>query len=159
MSTTGETNKPATKKTSVRKEMPYNQAVITLVTGDALCFLIFAAVGRGSHGEATGLAAISQVIVTALPFAAGWFLVSPFVGAFRRDLVARPRAMATRTALAWVPSWLVAMLLRGIFVDHGIPPFSFALVVLLFNMLILVVWRWLFALINTAMRKRGVVDS
>ncbi len=156
MPTTEETNKPATKKTSVRKEMPYNQVVITLVIGDALCFLIFAAIGRGSHGEATGIAAIPQVIVTALPLAAGWFLVSPFMGAFRRDVAAQPRTMAIRVALAWVPSWLVAMVLRGIFVDHGVPPVSFALVVLLFNLAILLAWRWLFALINTAMRKRGV---
>ena len=156
MPTTEETNEPATKKTSVRKEMPYNQVVITLVIGDALCFLIFAAIGRGSHGEATGIAAIPQVIVTALPFAAGWFLVSPFMGAFRRDVAAQPRTMAIHVALAWVPSWLVAMVLRGIFVDHGVPPVSFALVVLLFNLAILLAWRWLFALINTAMRKRGV---
>jgi Flp pilus assembly protein TadB len=59
-----------------------------------------------------------------------------------------------RTAVAWLLAWPVAMLLRGIFVDHGIPPLSFALVVLLFNMLLLLIWRWPFAL-NNRMRKRG----
>jgi DUF3054 family protein len=154
--TTEETNEPVTtKKTHVSKEIPYNQAVIMLVIGDLLCFLIFTALGRNTHGEASGFAAIPQIILTALPFAAGWFLVSPFVGAFRRKILAEPRAMVMRTALAWLLSWPVAMLLRGIFVDHGIPPLDFAIVVLLFNMVLLLVWRWPFAL-NNRMRKRGV---
>jgi len=155
MPTTEETNQPVTaKEVKAAKEIPYNRAVIILVTGDVLCFLIFAALGRYTHGEAAGLAAIPQIITTALPFAIGWFLVSPFVGAFRHEIVAQPRAMVLRTALAWLLSWPVTMLLRGIFVDHGVPPLTFALIVLLFNMLLLVVWRWLFAL-YTSMRKRG----
>jgi len=156
MSTAKETNEPVVaKKIRAPKEMPYRQAVITLVIGDFLCFLIFAALGSGSHGEATGLAAIPHIILVALPFAIGWFLVSPFVGAFRRDVLARPRAMAIRTALAWLLSWPVTMVLRGIFVDHGIPPYTFALIVLIFNMAILLIWRWPFAL-NNSLRKRGV---
>ena len=153
MPTTEETNKPVTeKKARARKEMPYKQAVIILVIGDLLCFLIFAALGRDTHGETSGFAAIPQIIKTALPFAAGWFLVSPFVGAFRHKILAQPRAMVIRTVLAWLLSWPIAMILRGIFVDHGIPPFSFAFVVLLFNTVLLLVWRWPFAL-NNSMRK------
>ncbi len=149
MPTTEKMNESATtKKASMRKEISYNRAVIILVIGDILCFLIFAALGRNTHGEASGFAAIPQIILTALPFAAGWFLVSPFVGAFRREIVAQPRAMAIRTSLAWLLSWPMAMLLRGIFVDHGVPPLTFALIVLLFNMALLVVWRSLYALYN-----------
>ncbi len=144
-----------TKKVNRAKEMPYNRAVIVLVIGDAICFLIFAAIGRSSHGEASGFAAIPQVITTALPFAIAWFLVSPFVGAYRREVVAQPRTMVIRTSLSWLLSWPVALLLRGIFVDHGIPPYTFAAIVLLFNLVLLLVWRWPFAL-NNSMRKRGV---
>src|SRR5205809_8044686 len=97
------------KKVRIPKEIPYKQAVIMLVIGDLLCFLIFAALGRSSHGEASGFAAIPQIVITALPFAAGWFLVSPFVGAFRHKIMAQPRAMAIRTALAWLLAWPVAM--------------------------------------------------
>ena len=159
MPTREETNEPVTtKKARAPKEIPYNRVVIILVTGDVVCFLIFAALGRNTHGEAAGLAAIPQIFITALPFAIGWFLVSPFVGAFRREIVAQPRAMAMRTALAWLLSWPVTMLLRGIFVDHGVPPLTFALIVLLFNMLLLVVWRWLFALYNSR-RKRGAYQT
>ena len=151
---TEEINEPLTeKKARVSKELPYKRAVIMLVIGDTICFLIFAALGRNTHGEASGFAAIPQIVVTALPFAAGWFLVSPFVGAFRHKIQAQPRAMAVHTVLAWLLAWPVAMLLRGLFVDHRIPPLSFAIIVLLFNMLLLLVWRWPFAL-NNSMRKR-----
>ena len=125
-----------------------------LVIGDVLCFLIFVAFGRFSHGETSGFAAIPQIITTALPFIAGWFLVSPFAGAFRHSIMTEPRSMVIRTAAAWLLAWLIAMLLWGIFVDHGVPPLSFALVVLFFNMLLLLIWRWPFAL-NNSMRKRG----
>jgi hypothetical protein len=155
VSTTEETNAPVTEKeVKPAREIPYRRAVILLVAGDLLCFLIFVALGRGSHGEASGFAAIPQVIVTALPFIAGWFLVSPFVGAFRHKIIAQPRSMVIRTAVAWLLAWPVALLLRGIFVDHGVPPLSFAIVVLLFNMLLLLIWRWPFAL-NNKMRRHG----
>jgi hypothetical protein len=154
---TEETNKPASeKKGKPPKETPFQQAVVMLVIGDMICFLIFAAFGRNSHGEASGFAAIPQIILTAFPFAAGWFLVSPFVGAFRHKFMAEPRAMVTRTVLAWLLAWPVAMLLRRIFVNDDISPLRFAifaLVVLLFNMLLLPVWRWSFALYNS--RRKG----
>jgi len=155
VATMEERNVPVTeKKVKSPREIPYKQAVIMLVIGDLLCFLIFVAFGRNSHGEASGFAAIPQIIITALPFAAGWFLVSPFVGAFRHKILAQPRSMVKRTAVAWLIAWPVAMLLRGIFVDHNVPPLSFAIIVLLFNMLLLLIWRWPFAL-NNSMRKRG----
>ena len=154
MSTAEETNVSGTeKKAKLSKEIPYKRAVILLVIGDLLCFLIFVALGRSSHREASGFAALPQLIITALPFIAGWFLVAPFVGAFRHKILAQPRSMVIRTALAWLIAWPVAMLLRGIFVDHGVPPLSFAIIVLLFNMLLLLVWRWPFAL-NNSLRKR-----
>ena len=128
--------------------------IVSLAVGDVVCFFIFAAIGRGQHGETTGLAAIPQITMTALPFLAGWFLVAPFVGAFRRDVMANPRKMASRTLLSWVLAWPVAMAIRGIFVDHGIPPLTFALITLVFNTLILQLWRWPYALNNSIKKRR-----
>src|SRR5437763_16738114 len=140
-----------TKETKAKAppEMSNTRRIATLVVGDALTFLIFAAIGRSSHGEAAGLAAIPQIVLTAAPFAAAWFIVASFAGAYRRELTVEPRKMAIRTVLAWVLSWPVAMALRGIFVDHAVPPISFALITLIFNTLILLVWRWPFALNNS----------
>jgi hypothetical protein len=154
--TTEEMNTPVKEKKVRRpKELPYTWAVIMLVIGDLLCFLIFSALGRNTHRESSGFTAILQIFQTALPFAAGWFLVAPFVGAFRHKILAHPRAMVMRTALAWLLAWPVAMLLRGIFVDHSVPPLSFAIVVLLFNMLLLLIWRWPFALNNSLRNRAG----
>ena len=128
--------------------------IISLVIGDTFCFLVFAAIGRGNHGEATGLGAIPQIVLTALPFLTGWFLVSPFVGAFRRDLAANPRKMLSRTLLSWLLAWPVAMAIRGIFVDHGIPPITFALITLIFNTIFLLLWRWPYAINNSIKGRR-----
>jgi Protein of unknown function (DUF3054) len=119
--------------------------VITLVIGDVLVFLIFAAIGRRSHGEAAGLSSILLIALTAAPFAIGWFVVSPLVGAFKRAQTIQPGKMAKRTALAWLASWPVGLALRGIFVDHAIPPWTFALITLVTNMIFLQIWRVPFA--------------
>ncbi|HEY6409858.1 MAG TPA: DUF3054 domain-containing protein [Ktedonobacteraceae bacterium] len=139
---------PATKERSASRH------VAVLVSGDVLAFLAFAAIGRGSHGEATGFAAIPEVVWTAAPFAIAWFIVAPFVGVFRSDLVASPRKMAKRTLLAWVLSWPVAMALRGIFVDHAVPPLTFALIALVVNAAFLLLWRWPYAL-NNSLKKQS----
>ena len=120
-----------------------------LMIGDILVFLVFSVIGRISHGEPVGLTALPQVVGTAAPFAAGWFIVAPFVGAYRRDITALPRQMAKRTAFAWVLACPVGLTLRGIFVDHGAPPFSFAIITLLFVLIVMLLWRWPYALTNS----------
>jgi hypothetical protein len=156
MSAKERTNKPAaTRKYVSPKERPYRQSVIILIIGDIMCFLIFSIIGVRTHGEPTGLASIPHIIIITIPFVVAWFLVSPLVGAFRRDLIAQPRLMATRTAIAWLISWPVALLLRGILIDHGIPGYMFSLIALVFNLVVLEVWRWPFAL-NNSMRQRGM---
>ncbi len=145
---------PSTRKRVYPAERPYRQSVILLVIGDVLCFLIFSVLGTTSHKEVSGLASIPYIVLVALPFIAGWFLVAPFMGLFKPELMAAPRAMATRTALAWIPAWVISMILRGIFFDHGIPATAFMLIALVFNIAILEVWRWPFALNNLA-RKRS----
>jgi Kef-type K+ transport system membrane component KefB len=127
--------------------------IVALVLGDIIVFLVFATVGRRSHGEAASLSTALDVMWTALPFLLGWFLVSPFIGAFRRTVIADPRKMATRTALAWLASWPVAMLLRGLLVDHAIPPLTFWLVALLANSIFLQIWRFPFALVAKRMQR------
>jgi Protein of unknown function (DUF3054) len=122
--------------------------IISLVVGDALVFLIFSVIGRLSHGERVDPAAFPQVVATAAPFAIGWFIVAPYVGAYRRDVTTQPRQMALRTAFAWLLSLPVGLTLRGIFVDHDVPPLSFAIVTFVFVMLVLQLWRCPYALMQ-----------
>jgi hypothetical protein len=118
-----------------------------LAVGDALAFMIFAALGRASHSEAAGFAAILQVAETAAPFAIGWFVVAPFAGTYRADIASRPRQMLERSALAWLLAWPIGLLLRALIRQTTIP-LSFALVTLITNLLILLGWRGLFAWLN-----------
>jgi hypothetical protein len=139
-----------------RRELSPRTRTVALVVGDALCFLIFASVGTGQHGE--GINPLYSAWV-ALPFLTAWFAVSPFVGAFGSSLATSPRRMLVRTMLAWLVTWPVAMAFRWLQVDRvtGTPPgafFSFATVALLFNLALLAIWRWPFAL-NNDLRKRG----
>ncbi|MFL5805451.1 MAG: DUF3054 domain-containing protein [Roseiflexaceae bacterium] len=115
-----------------------------LAAGDALAFMAFAALGRASHSEAAGIAAILQVAETAAPFAIGWFVVAPFAGAYRAELVQQPRLMLARSALAWLLAWPLGLLLRALIRQSTIP-LSFAIVTLITNMLILLGWRGVFA--------------
>lgn len=122
--------------------------VAALVVGDAASFLVFAAVGRKTHAEASGSAAFGQIAATALPFMLGWFVVSPFAGVFRRLKTSGPWRMLARTELAWLVAWPVTLLLRwAIAPDHHVPV-SFAIVILLANAVFLGVWRTAFALID-----------
>ena len=66
--------------------------IAALVMGDLIAFAVFATLGRDTHHEATGFDAIGQTLWTALPFALGWFLVAPWLGAFRRAGAERPLA-------------------------------------------------------------------
>src|SRR5258706_14769302 len=84
---------PSSKSSSRRR-------VAVLVAGDTLMFLLFAVLGRRTHGEASGPAALGQIAFPALPFAVGWFLLSPFLGAFRRRRTNSVARLGVRSALA-----------------------------------------------------------
>jgi hypothetical protein len=142
MPTAPMTTEPVAKTTQMT-HIPWR--ILALVGGDVASFLIFAGVGRASHQEATGLRAIGQVATTAVPFALGWFAVSPWVGAFRRGLTEGIVPMLRRTELAWLCAWPAACALRwALGPDHKMPA-SFALIILASNAIFLGVWRGVFA--------------
>lgn len=139
------------------REMSPRTRIILLVAGDIFCFLIFASVGTNQHNEGVNLL---NSIWVALPFLAGWFIVAPILGMFKAELATRPAQMLLRTGLAWLVSWPVAMLFRWLLVDRAkAMPFSnfltFAFIAFAFNMGLLLLWRWPFAL-NNDLRKRGL---
>jgi Protein of unknown function (DUF3054) len=123
-----------------------------LVVGDLITFLLFAAVGRASHAEAAGLDAIAQVAETAAPFAIGWFLVAPFVGAYREDVTGRPGRMLSRAALAWLIACPVGLVLRALIRQTGIP-WTFALVTFLTVLVMVGIWRGAYALVAQRARR------
>lgn len=115
-----------------------------LVVGDALSFLAFAAAGRQQHGHVETL---GDIALTAVPFALGWFVVSPWLGAFRHSLLEAPLRMLRRTELAWLCAWPVTLILRVLIAPDHAMPWTFALVILIANALFLGAWRTLLALL------------
>ncbi len=144
---TNETSAATAETMSNARNVGWQRTAI-LVVGDIVVFLVFAIIGRRSHNEGSN---ILGPVITALPFAAAWFLVAPFVGAFKRGLERNTCKFALRTFLAWLAAWPVAMLLRGVFVDKGVPPWTFALITLISNTILLQIWRVPFSL---SFRKR-----
>jgi hypothetical protein len=138
----------AASKPGNRKEA---RRLWNLAFGDALVFIIFAVIGRQSHGEDAGLGAAGQVIWTALPFLLSWFLISPFIGAYRRELMADPKKMVRATFLSWIAAWPLALVLHFLF-NRELPSVStvvtFGLVTLISNSVLLSVWRVPFAITN-----------
>jgi hypothetical protein len=115
-----------------------------LALGDVLAFQIITAIGLASHGELTGMAALPTIAEIATPFAAGWFVIAPFAGAFKPEVVGQPRRMLARTALAWLIAWPIGLLLWSLIRQKSVQP-AFAIVTLITNMLILLGWRGAFA--------------
>jgi hypothetical protein len=153
----GKAEKDAGSMGPARRILPTGRVGV-LIAGDVLSFLLFAALGLHQHEQGTAagmLAYVGLVIATAIPFAAGWFLVSPFLHAFKRSHTVGVGPMLRQTEVAWLCSWPVALVLRWVFSsDHRVPP-SFAVVILIANAIFLGVWRTVFALVEM---RRGVVS-
>jgi hypothetical protein len=126
--------------------------IVLLIAGDMLSFLLFATLGILQHNQGTAsgiVASAGLVIAVAFPFAAGWFLVSPFLQVYKRSYTSGVGPMLRQTEIAWLFSWPVALVLRWIFsADHQVQ-LAFALVILFANALFLGVWRATFALVES----------
>ena len=118
--------------------------IATLVAGDLVAFNIVTAIGLLSHGELTGLNALSEVATIAAPFAIGWFLIAPFAGAFRADIAGRPGRILPRAALAWLIALPIGLLLWSLIRQKQVQP-AFALVTFITNLVVLLGWRGVFA--------------
>lgn len=138
-----------------RMSLSDRRRILGLIVGDTISFLVFASVGRSSHGEASGFGAISLVFETALPFILGWLVIAPFVGAFRTDPTEPPLGLLRRSALAWLIAWPICLGLRALIRQSSIP-WTFALVVFITNMLLLLAWRAVFTWVT---RRRGTASS
>lgn len=115
-----------------------------LVAGDAVALVVFAALGRNSHGLATGFAAVGETLRTAAPFVLGWFAVAPWLGAFSPAVTRGPAAMLRTTLLAWVPAVVVGAMLRAVAIGR-LSPWTFYAVTFVVGLLLLAGWRAVYA--------------
>lgn len=114
----------------VRSRLQGRQAL--LLAGDLLCFLLFAVMGLRSHEDGITLASVARA---AVPFQVGWLLITV--------LLAKPGAAATdsrEVSRLWVPAWALGLIIRTIFFDRSFAV-TFAVVSLLVNGVLLMLWR------------------
>ena len=101
--------------------------------GDALALLVFAWIGRASHGSGAGTAGLlnGETLTVALPFLVGWFPAAYATGGLRRGAVTGGPAHAVKVALpGWALGVPAGIALRSIFLVHHVPPPAFCAVTL-----------------------------
>ncbi|WP_298406139.1 DUF3054 domain-containing protein [uncultured Chloroflexus sp.] len=110
--------------------------LVILLGGDTLVFVIFALLGRSSHGlvDENPLLAAGRV---AWPFFIGWLIVAPWMGVFRQQ---PPLRMLGLTLGAWLIALPVGLGLRWWQLGRS-SPLSFAVVTFLTVAALLLIWR------------------
>jgi hypothetical protein len=115
---------------------------------DVVLIVVFALIGRSSHGE--GITPVS-LWITAYPFLAGWAIAYVTSGAWSRPLAFWPTGV-----VAWILTVLVGMLIRvasGQGVVDGNPlPISFVIVATVVLGVFLLGWR---AIARLVVRRRS----
>ncbi len=101
--------------------------------------MVFAYIGRQSHHEGQG-SGLAQTLGTAAPFALGWLVSAPLLGALSRPALTDYRAGLRSVLRAWPAALLIALVIRSVLEGHW-PPLSFVAVAFVFNLLTLATWR------------------
>ena len=111
---------------------PFNRRIWLI---DMLVLVVFAAIGRQSHGEGNPLSAI---VMTAAPFALAWSLMAYLTGV----LAPQPRiAWLLKSAGTNVVACALALVLRALWLHRDSIPWTFALVALSVTTVFLLVPR------------------
>eukprot|EP00960_Hanusia_phi_P029415 747940-Hanusia_phi.AAC.1 len=123
-----------------------------IVLGDVATFLIFAAIGRGSHGSSEG-----SIFLTAAPFMLAWFALAPALGAYRK---ANNRMDVIKGVLpAVILAAPAGCALRGALQDH-MPALPFWIISFVSISLLMSLWRLVhFQLQETASTLDGFVEA
>ncbi len=125
---------------------------LQLVGGDGLAFLIFAAIGRMSHGGISSPADLFSVVEIAAPFAVAWYVIAPFAGLYRPEIAQTPAAALTRTPAAWLAALPLGILGRMLLRREDVPAITFWVITFVTVLLILLAWRGSYA---WATRRQG----
>ena len=117
--------------------------ILLAALGDLAVFALFVFAGRAEHG----IIQEAAFWRTALPFAAVWFALSPWLGAFRTSTLTSARASAWRIPLVWLLCGVIAVVLRVWLTDRTFQ-LTFALVAIGVQAVMLLGWRVALSLLS-----------
>ena len=109
-----------------------------LVVGDILAIAIVTIIGFATHGE-TGTSFLPRMAVIFFPLTIAWFILSPFLGLFRQEIISNPRQL-WRPILAMFFAAPFAVVIRGLILNAPIIPI-FGVVLSTTSAFGMVVWR------------------
>ncbi|NDJ37026.1 MAG: DUF3054 domain-containing protein [Chloroflexi bacterium] len=113
--------------------------VYALGIGDMLALIVFAAVGRASHGV-EDIGPVLGTLNTALPFIVGWVIAGAATGHYRGLALYPIGRVILRTVLTGLVATPLAIGLRAFALDE-LPPLSFVLVAGLSSTVLVLLWR------------------
>ncbi len=125
--------------------------------GDVIVILTFAAIGLLSHHHRLDNPTL-EVGGTAAPFLIGWGLGAVTGGAYSRQGLDGSRRSLIFVARSWILGGLVALAIRSA-IERRIVPFSFVIVALGFNLVCLLVWRFLYGLVVSTPKGSNQTDK
>lgn len=120
---------------------PQSNSKIILIIGDFIVMLLFVLVGRSSHSMT---ADITAIMMTAVPFLFGWFVITPWFGLFSAAVSLNWRALLPRLILSWAIGGALALVLRTLLLGRPVPAGiipSFAVAAMSFSTLFMLIWR------------------
>ena len=116
-----------------------------LYAGDALSIAALTIIGFATHGEA-GVSFVPRMLALYVPLSIAWFLLSPALGLFQREIISNPKQL-WRPALAALFAAPLAAILRGFILNAPVIPI-FAAVLAGTSALGMVLWRALYLFWN-----------
>ena len=116
-----------------------------LYAGDALSIAALTIIGFATHGEAD-VSFVPRMLALYVPLSIAWFLLSPALGLFQREIISNPKQL-WRPALAALFAAPLAAILRGFILNAPVIPI-FAAVLAGTSALGMVLWRALYLFWN-----------
>lgn len=119
-------------------------AWVGLVGGDFVAIVMFVVIGRASH--AMSLLDVPGMLFVAAPFLIGWFVVAPWFGLYRVEIVAHRMQTLWRVSVAWLIGGGMGLVLRAFFLERSLTdptsyPLTFTLITLATVLMLLLIWR------------------
>jgi len=118
-----------------------------LIIGDLIAIAVVTLIGFATHGE-LGLSFAPRMAVLYFPLSLAWFLLAPWFGLFRLQVVSDPRQL-WRPALVMIFATPAALLVRGQLLNVPVLPL-FGLILSGSCALGMMIWRGLALLISRA---------